>query len=227
MRHAVMSASYKPALLKALARLCRRTDALVIHLDDIGEEFAKMYWNQVVVYHLRQAAAVTKQSAVIKLILESAEKYGARAFSDLPDVGRALIRDNMAHVLTINVLSAFHASKPDAMPVLYQWDRGDLAITLTRQSHAFIRENSSTLQVIANYHWAAFLEACNRLAPRIIQKVQRDGASRGSLTPYLRILVEDGETSCFYCEQPFTETRRPVVDHVIPWTFILEDPLWD
>ena len=32
---------------------------------------------------------------------------------------------------------------------------------------------------------------------------------------------------CFYCEAPLGEQRAPTVDHVIPWSFLLEDDLWD
>lgn len=46
MRHARKSASYKPALLKALVRCCQRTQSLQIALDAIGREFTKLYWNQ-------------------------------------------------------------------------------------------------------------------------------------------------------------------------------------
>ena len=59
MRHARKSASYKPALLKALVRCCRQSHDLRLSLDAIGREFTKLYWNQTVVYHLRQAASLS------------------------------------------------------------------------------------------------------------------------------------------------------------------------
>ena len=227
MRHAVMSASYKPALLKALTRIASRSDSLAISLEDIGEEFAKMYWNQVVVYHLRQASSVSKESEVIRLISQVSRDYGMRSFSDLPKAGREKIRAAMARILTINVLAAFHTSKPADMPFLFDWSKGETRVRLSSESHTFLCENSGVLQVVANYHWATFLEACNRLAPKIIQKVARDGARRGSLIPYLRILSEDGPQECFYCGTGFEDSRAAVVDHVIPWSFLLEDPIWD
>jgi CRISPR/Cas system Type II protein with McrA/HNH and RuvC-like nuclease domain len=32
---------------------------------------------------------------------------------------------------------------------------------------------------------------------------------------------------CFYCEATLGEHLAPTVDHVIPWSFLLEDDLWD
>ncbi|HEX5274185.1 MAG TPA: HNH endonuclease signature motif containing protein [Candidatus Rubrimentiphilum sp.] len=227
MRHAVMSATYKPALLKALARISKRSDNLSISLEELGEEFAKMYWNQVVVYHLRQAASISKESEVIRLISKTSRDYGIRTFSELPEPGKGKIRAKMARILTINVLSAFHVSKPPDMPRLYDWSKGRAQIALTSEAHEFLRSNSAVLELIANYHWATFLEACNRLAPKVIQKVATDGARRGSLVPYLRILAEESAQQCFYCGDGFENGRGAVVDHVIPWSFLLEDPIWD
>ncbi len=228
MRHALMSSTYKPALLKALVRICRRSQKSQIPLQALGDEFARMYWNQVVVYHLRQAASVTKEAEVIKLIRTIAEVYQVRRFSDLPDEGSTQIRNKMAKILTINVLDAFHASKPASMPRVYNWEKGSESVVLAAEAVAFIRNNDAALELIANYYWAEFLEACNRLAPRVIQKVSRDFARRRSLIPYyLAMLAQEDNKSCFYCGEPFASERKAAVDHVIPWSFLLEDPVWD
>jgi len=73
---------------------------------------------------------------------------------------------------------------------------------------------------------AGYLEKVNVLAPAIINKVQADGARRGSLAAYLAILESLDENRCFYCNRLFSETLRPSVDHVLPWSFLLADPLW-
>jgi 5-methylcytosine-specific restriction endonuclease McrA len=223
-----MSTTYKPALLKALVRVFRRTNALVIPLAELGHEFAAMYWNQTVVYHLRQAAVVTKEAEVVRRIHALSGQYAARSFAELPAIGRSKVEASMSQLLAIDVLRRFHNSKPDEMSPLYEWSAGSPEIELTEDSRAFLRDHGQTLEVLANYHWADYLEGCNRLTPRIIQKVARDGAKRGSLTKYLRILLEYGEKSkCFYCERPFTPDNKAAVDHVIPWSFLLEDPLWN
>ena len=119
MRHARKSASYKPALLKALVRCCRQSEDLRISLDAIGREFTKLYWNQTVVYHLRQAASLSKESTAVKLIRRTAQTQKVHKLAELPAAGRAKIDRQMSKLLTVNVLSAFHASRPSGMPLLY------------------------------------------------------------------------------------------------------------
>lgn len=227
-RHASMSTTYKPALLKALVYACIRYETTdTIPLSYLGHEFARMYWNQTIVFHLRQAAVLTKEAEAVRRVRAVAEKYGVRAFSDLPSAGVDQIERSMAKVLAINVLERFHASKPPGMLPLFRWKPGDETIRIPSYAREFLRQNVVTMMLIANHHWAYYLESSNRLAPRIIEKVTRDGAQRESIARYLRILLDDDGGSCFYCDRPFTTENRPVIDHVIPWSFLLEDPLWD
>jgi hypothetical protein len=111
------------------------------------------------------------------------------------------------------------------MPPLFTWTAGNDAIVLGDSAHAFVKMNAGALEMVANYRWARYLETVNELAPRIIEKVQRDGARRGSLQPYLDILRSTDEPACFYCGRDVT--RAVNVDHVLPWSFLLDDPLWD
>jgi hypothetical protein len=227
MKHALKSASYKPALLKALVRCCARSDDLQIPLDSIGREFTKLYWNQTVVYHLRQATVLSKESTAVRLIRQTAEELKAHELSSMPAAGRAKIDRQMSRLLTVNVLIAFHSSKPPNMPLLYRWEPGWNYIAITPKARSFLRSEAPTLELIANLYWAEFLENCNRLAPRIVQKVSRDGASRRSMQRYLKILRAETESRCFYCDLALGEERVPTVDHVIPWSFLLEDDLGD
>ena len=65
------------------------------------------------------------------------------------------------------------------------------------------------------------------LAPLIIEKVERNGAERVSLAKYVKPLRVTDRTEYFYCERPIDDGATPHVDHVIPWSFLLSDPLWD
>jgi hypothetical protein len=152
-----MSSTYKPALLKALVRVCGKSEALSIPLSALGREFATMYWNQTVVYHLRQAAVISKESEVVRRLRVIAERHGARSFADLSSRTQAEVEESMSAVLSIDVLRRFHNSKPADMAPLYEWSKGDLSISLSDQSHAFLRQNAATLEVVANYHWAEII----------------------------------------------------------------------
>jgi hypothetical protein len=223
-----MSSSYKPALLKAIVRIVRRGSGSQVTLRTIGAEFVSLFWVQTVVFRLRQAATVTSEPEVVRRIRSAAELAGVRNLSELPGSARDRLDAEMAGVLRINVLEAFHKSKPLAMGLLYGWSKPDEFLTLSAESHAFIFENAQTLESIANFWWAKYLERVNLLAPLVIEKVERDGAKRSSLARFLEILRQTDERRCFYCSRLFDESGSGVhVDHVIPWSFLLIDPLWD
>ncbi len=113
------------------------------------------------------------------------------------------------------------------MPRLYDWGPGDDSITIDDKTIAFIRMSGHALETIANHWWARYLKRVNMLAPLIIEKVERNGAERGSLAKYVKLLRVTDRTQCFYCERPIDDGATPHVDHVIPWSFLLSDPLWD
>jgi hypothetical protein len=226
MRDAAMSSTYKPALLKSLARLAALDPAArSIPLATIGHQFVRLYWNQTVVYHLRQAPTIGKEPTVVRDIRRAAESEKVRSLNDVTDRTRTALDRRMASALPVNVLDAFHTSKPSHMPLLYTWHRGDSAVELPEAAASFLATNAATLEMIANYAWAAKLERFNMLAPLIIEKVRLDGARRTSLVRYVKILRETDGDRCFYCATPLD--AAPEVDHVLPWSFLLENPSWD
>ena len=72
------------------------------------------------------------------------------------------------------------------MPPLYRWEPGQDDVSVTPQNHSFLKAQAAALELIANFYWAEFLEGCNRLAPRIVQKV-----SRGRLPQVSAEIFED------------------------------------
>jgi hypothetical protein len=226
-RDASWSSTYKPALLKALTRIVARGAGQTIPLAVIGEQFVELYWTQTVVFHLRQAAVISKETEVVRAIRKTAEASGARRLDALPLAARAALARKMERVLKINVLRAFHRSKPAHMPALFTWTEGAGELELSEAAHAFVGANAMALEMVANYWWAGYLEKVNALAPYIIEKVQRDGARRSSLAQYLRILEAVDAPQCFYCGGGFRDGNGVHVDHVLPWSFLLADPLWD
>ena len=225
-RRAAMSTTYKPALLKALSRLAARGVGPTIPLSVIGDEFARLYWNQTIVFHLRQAATLRKEPEVLQRIRSAAQRYGVSSFNDLPETARTTIANSIAKVLTVDVLRRFHASAPPGLEPLYQWSEGNDVVVLPPLAMSFLREETLTLQLIANHWWAGYLEKVNVLAPFIIQKVERDGARRASLSRFFQLLISAGEHDCFYCGVKLSRDAT-AVDHVLPWSFLLADPIWN
>lgn len=226
-RDASMSSSYKPALLKALVRIVRADGDPTVSLLRIGHEFVELFWVQTVIFRLRQAATVMAEPEVVRRIRSVSELSGVRHLRDLPRDARERLDRAMARVLTINVLDRFHRSAPPSMGPLYSWRPGGTSIEFDPVALDFVRASGHALETIANHWWARYLERVNLLAPLIIEKVERDGAERGSLAKYLKILRATDGTACFYCDRPLDGGVKSHIDHVIPWSFLLADPLWD
>jgi hypothetical protein len=226
-RHSLMSSTSKPALLKAIVRIVSATSDRRIALTQIGEQFVALYWNQTVVFHLRQAAVISKEPAVLRRIRATSESVGTRDLGEVPGSSRDRLVRSMIPILKTDVLRRFHNGKPAHMPPLFTWEDGAEFIDLSDESFALIKADATALEMIANYWWAKYLEKVNTLAPYIIEKVQRNGARRHSLDKYLHVLKTVDAACCFYCSRPFAEMERCHIDHVLPWSFLLEDPLWD
>src|SRR5579875_495318 len=120
-----MSTSYKPALLKAIVRLQRTSPLCVLPLSDVAEEFARLYWSQTIVYHLRQADSLSKEPEVLQALRSTAHRTRARRFDDVPRTERRKLIGKVTRVLKIDVLRRFHATLPAGANPLFSWDGGD------------------------------------------------------------------------------------------------------
>jgi len=228
LKHATMSASYKPALLRAIVECVQRNriENGRILLVDLAEQFLGMYWTQTVVFRFRHSPRTAAQPEIVQRMSEVADATGIRQADLLPAMVRTKLVTQLSRVLTINVLQAFHTSKPVQMSPLYSWEKEDDSIEVSVESEQFIRANAEALKLIANYYWARFLTRLNA-SPRLIDKIERDKPRRAALHGVAAAMVARGETMCFYCGVNVGPLNRIHVDHFIPWTFVFEDKPWN
>jgi hypothetical protein len=138
--------------LKALARIIRAGAESRISLLRIGHEFVDLYWVQTIVFRLRQAVTITAEPEVVRRIRSTSDLSGVRRLKELPADARLHLDNEIAHVLTINVLDRFHRSAPSGMPRLYDWRPGDDSIMSDERILAFVRTSGHAPETIAN-HW--------------------------------------------------------------------------
>jgi hypothetical protein len=118
----------------------------------------RLYWTQTVVFRLRQAASLTKEPEVVREIRRVATANRVRDLRDLAIAERTKLESRLARVLPINVIDAFHTSKPVAMPPLFtRMSKG--GIRLTADTPTFLRDNAGALQALANLWWDSYLES--------------------------------------------------------------------
>ena len=120
---------------------------------------------------------------------------------------------------------------------LYQLDRSGRRLTFRGEHIRLIAEYSDFLLDAISYRWTQMLEKFNH-SPRIAQKVRGVAGDkeprRGNLTKFRKYLDMDDVTSdtCFQCRRRILDkapdtSQKPSVDHVIPWSFMYSDDLWN
>ena len=78
---------------------------------------------------------------------------------------------------------------------------------------------------------AQILEDFNRTTPRIAAKVgikqgiQRKSSSLKKFHSWL--LLENPNRTCALCSKPIMSDKEVSVDHVIPWSFLYSDDIWN
>ena len=110
---------------------------------------------------------------------------------------------------------------------LYKYKKGDYEIHL--HDAKIISEYAEVLSDAINFRWTQILENFNS-APRIAKKVRildLPEIERKSLVKFRQYLnIENPYHKCFFCERKIKE-ETPTIDHLIPWSFIFSNDLWN
>ncbi|MNW40924.1 HNH endonuclease [compost metagenome] len=112
---------------------------------------------------------------------------------------------------------------------IYNYERNADSLYIASDNMKQLKENSLIVFDAVNYRWSQMLENFNH-SPRICKKVKvidEDKIRRKPLTKFVQIIeVENPNHICFHCgKQIIGET--PAVDHVIPWSYLYSDDLWN
>ena len=92
-----------------------------------------------------------------------------------------------------------------------------------------IKSISTSLSKLLNYKWAQLLEKFNN-APRITSKVKGisdNQIRRNNLTKYKNILLENMNKPIDFYTGEELQPDDISVDHVIPWSFMYSDDIWN
>lgn len=114
---------------------------------------------------------------------------------------------------------------------LYQLDKSGMTVTFTHAQAIELRKYASVLAQLLNFRWAELLERFNN-SPRIVSKVKGISEAkikRNSLKRFKDVLVAhmpDGIVRDFYTGKELLD-KDISVDHVIPWSFMYSDDIWN
>ena len=229
--------SYKFALWRALAALAPDTkeESARISKQDLAPLFLKYYWPLEIKYHIRQGIDPDKDPIVVKLIRQLAEAGKIDQGETLRDFEKRLPKEHTALVSQVaraafdDVIPHFHIVRnAEINPTIFTFTgkpgkAGDV-IELTDGGREFLIQYKKLIDYVAVSGWVRFTEGFTS-APKLHDKIDGFDLKRGSVSQWREALMVIQNRTCFY--DPAHDISSPEVDHVLPWSFVLEDRTWN
>jgi hypothetical protein len=232
-RNCSVDNTYKMAWARAITELSsQKRKSNSIHLDEIAKKMFKYYWNQTIYFDLIQGSNVSKPPEFIKEVKKEIEKYyvkiGKRQPIHFERVESDIILDTKVLVRVLKQDVSWRFLKLNNSTIeLYDYNKGDDFLIIKNLD--IIANYSETIYESVNFRWTQILENFNS-APRIAKKVRvldLPEVKRASLTRFRAFLdVENQGQICFICNKTIVN-ETPSIDHLIPWSFLYSDDLWN
>lgn len=218
-------------------------DYYTIPFDVISEKMLKYYWNQIFFFQLRQSPNIKKPPTIYQITNEMIHQYQLDKKTNIPiwfDKAKVhfLMNRNeydkqiakISRTIRLDVCWRFLNANHQQYP-LYELNQEKTIVIFKKDNFNILNEYGLILIQIINYRWAQLLEQFNR-SPRIVSKVkgsQENQIRRKSLSRFKDLLLKiypDGVVTDFYSGEVLKSSEISV-DHVIPWSFIYNDDLWN
>ncbi len=229
--------SYKFALWRALAALAATTpkQCPTISKHDLSRLFISYYGPLEVKYHIRQGIDLDKDPIVMRLIRDLVQSGAINHGETLKDFQRRMptpyeaLATKIAREAFDDVIPRFHSVHGSPItPAIFKFTgnvgrTGD-AIQLTEGGRNFLIEYAKLITYVAISGWVRFTERFTS-APKLHDKIGDANLRRGAASQWRASLVAIQKGKCFYDESHDMTVSE--VDHLIPWTFVLEDKTWN
>ena len=229
------------ALLELILEIEHVKDDNIISFNDIAKKMLKYYWNQIYFFNLKQSPAK------VLVIVQETEKcihfVSQKKDSNIPiwfDQAEIYLKQDqsfyqkeikkIATKLTHDVSWRFKIVKGDSLEI-YNLDIPNREVHFTKSDVYDLKEYAFVLSQLLNYRWAQLLEKFNN-SPKIASKVKGisdEKIRRHNLRKYRDILLEqmeDEKIIDFYTDD-ILDFNDISVDHVIPWSFMYSDDIWN
>ena len=219
-------------------------DKVVISFDSISYRMLKYYWNQLFFFKLKQSPYKDKDPVICRDTEKLIEAYKTNTNSSIPiwfdEAEKHFLRSNkevydhtikhISKTLHENVCWRFK-NVPKGVVDIYDYNKDNSVILLDKRDVEELKNYSIVVSKLLNYKWAQLLEKYN-FAPKIASKVNgisETKLKRNNLNKYRDELLkefEGREIIDFYTEKPISKDEISI-DHVIPWSFMYSDDIWN
>ena len=231
------------AIIEIVTELRVIEDINVFTFEKISLKMIKYYWNQTFFFNLKQSSNTKKPPVLVQQVDLLINKYKEATNSSIPiwfdkaeielkkdSVFYNKVIQKCARKLKDDVSWRFMNINKQTLPV-YELNLDALMISLTKEQVLLLKEYNFVLSQLLNYKWAQLLEKYNN-TPRIASKVKGisdNTIKRSNLTKYKNILLENmnNEAIDFYTGNKINKNDEISVDHVIPWSFMYSDDIWN
>jgi hypothetical protein len=225
--------TYKMAWARALVEIsCEKEKSERVELSDIAIKIFKYYWNQTIYFDLNQGSNISKPPEYITEVKKQIQIYyeenktkQPKHFERIDSEEKPDIK-NLVRILKQDVSWRF-LNLNNKTVSLYQYQKGSDYLILPNQN--VIEEYSDIMFESINFRWTQILENFNsspRIAKKVrvldLQEIKRNNLSR--FRPFLNI--SNPSQMCFICGKQI-EGETPSIDHVIPWSFLFNDDIWN
>ena len=223
-----MDNTYKMSWARAITEfLDKNREAETIHFDNLAPLIFKYYWNQTIFFDLRQGPNINKPPKIYQIVKSEI----AKRRDSHPVVFTKIEKEleipiaKVSDILEENVSHRFLRLNDEDLDI---YELGNKELTLRPNFSRVFRDYADLLFALINYRWVQQLEKFNS-SPRISKKVKgtdREKISRGNLGKFKKYLyIENIERRCFISGDLITGDES--IDHVIPWSYLYSDDLWN
>ncbi|QLA82563.1 hypothetical protein EXV95_19130 [Acidovorax sp. JMULE5] len=214
------TSTLKYAVARALIETVKESTSnndVVLTREALATRLVCYYWYQVRQFRLKQAAAEIQEPNVTRQLRALPDSYGLRWHAKTPEIKKII--EFVAEEGFREVIPRFHTGLDGRIFEMH----GTKALRVTEAQRGFIATFESLLMRSVLGGWSAQVEQYN-LTPRVYAKICFDGRRRTSVWRWAGHLRAH-DNSCFYCGK--LDPTPAHVDHVIPWSFLLDDPAWN
>lgn len=246
---------YKVLFFKAILDLSQlqSKQAVVISLNDIADSMVYHVWYPIRYFRLSLGAQDSLARIVddlsMQLPLDSIKLNNHQLKHHIAESMSSKQRDELLRYVPFRLLTPFFSDRlkglPDHQknleiaelscnlmcsenPPVYAVYREKRELVIHPKWVAFFNENYLILDGWCNFHWAKFLQSRNPSVPSVINKLVKP-QSRASLNlqrEIWRTFLSRQAIKCVYSTTPIKSDSFSL-DHIIPWSFVCHDFLWN
>lgn len=229
------------ALLELIVELEYIQEINVFNFTDIAKKMLKYYWNQIYFFQLKQSPS--RKPVIVQETEKCIEYVKEKRKSNIPiwfDRGEEYLKESgdfygkrikkIVATLPNDVSWRFKNVNGKTLEI-YELDKKARKVYFSKEAIIDLKEYAFVLSQLLNYRWAQLLEKFNN-SPRIALKVKGISDAkirRNNLTKFKNILLlqmQEGKIIDFYTGD-ILEENDISLDHVIPWSFMYSDDIWN